>query len=138
MIASAWDSTGAASLRGASVLLFSLFSVVLSGCGEQRARPVNVELAKATLVDVLNHWKAGGTIDELRTSTPEIVVQELQWTNGRTLQDFSLVGDGRAEDANWFCEVELTLSSGASDPVKKKVTYVVGTDPVLTVFHAIL
>ena len=111
----------------------------LTGCGEQRAAPVNVELARSTLTHVLEHWKAGGTPDELRKQKPEIVVQEAIWTNGKKLIDFTLVDNGREEDANWYCEVELTLvAEDESEPQKKKVTYIVGTDPVLTVFHAIL
>jgi hypothetical protein len=119
--------------------LLILLSVLLVGCGEQRAGAVDVALAKSTLVDVMDHWKNGGTIDELRKRQPEIVVQEALWSDGRTLLDYALIGEGRPEDANWFCEVELTLSpQEGQKPQKKTLTYVVGTDPVLTVFRAIL
>jgi len=98
-----------------------------------------VELARSTLLEVLEHWKKGGTIDELRQRTPEIVVQEALWSGGRELQHFALVDDGRALDANWFCEVELTLSpENGEEPTKKTLTYAIGTDPVLTVFRAML
>lgn len=121
-------------MMGGVVLGFAL-----SGCGPVRAKPVNVEVARQTLVHVLEHWQNGGTIDELRQGRPEIVAQEPLWAKGKQLVDFTLVGGGRAEDANWFCEVELSLTTGDSDKaVKKKVTYVVGTNLVLTVFHAIL
>jgi len=125
--------------KAAAVLWCSVASIFVSGCGEQRAAAVDVELARSTLTEVLEHWKKGGTIEELRKRSPEIVAQEALWSNGRILQDFAAVDDGRAEDANWFCEVELTLApEDGGEPEKKKVTYVVGTDPVLTVFHAIL
>jgi len=111
----------------------------MSGCGEQRAAPVNVELARSTLLEVLEHWKKGGTIDELRQRSPEIVVQESLWSGGRKLQDFELVDDGRAQDANWFCDVELTLApENGEEPTQKTFTYAIGTDPVLTVFRAML
>ena len=123
----------------ANVMILAITFLSTTGCGEQRAAPVNVELARSTLTDVLEHWKTGGTIDELRSRSPEIIVQEAIWTNGRTLEDFILIDNGREEDANWYCEVELTLApKDGNEPTKKKVTYVVGTDPVLTVFHAIL
>ncbi len=112
---------------------------VLSGCGPVRARPVKVEVARQTLIKVLEHWQNGGTIEQLRTERPEIVAQEPLWSTDKKLVEYTLLDEGRAEDANWFCEVELSLSIDGSDKlVKKKVTYVVGTDPVLTVFHAIL
>lgn len=118
------------------VLLIGLASI---GCDQRRLRPVNVEIARSTLSTVLDHWKDGGTIDELRQNKPEIVAQEALWSNGNELISYEILEDGRAEDANWYCEAELTLRMKDSDTqVKKKVTYVVGTHPVLTVFHAIL
>ena len=113
--------------------------LTLSGCGGPRNQPVKVDLAKATLNQVLEHWKSGGNMDDLQKRSPQIVVQEAQWSNGAKLQEFQLIGDGRAEDASWFCEVQLTLTpAGGGEPTKKSVTYVVGTAPVLTVFRAIL
>ncbi|OYW22124.1 MAG: hypothetical protein B7Z55_05010 [Planctomycetales bacterium 12-60-4] len=114
-------------------------ALICIGCGPTRAKPVDVELARSTLTKVLEHWKQGGSIDDLRQGRPEIVVQEALWTKDKPLVDYSLVDQGREEDANWYCEVELTFA-GANDgkPSKKNVTYVVGTDPVLTVFHAML
>jgi hypothetical protein len=120
--------------------LILIFTMMICGCsGEPRAAAVDVAVARVTLEQVMEHWKSGGKIDELRDREPEVVVQESLWSEGRKLMEYSLVGEGRPEDANWFCEVELTLeSNGGNEPVKKKITYVVGTDPVLTVFRAIL
>ena len=114
--------------------------LVLCGCGDgPRARPVKVDLAKATLVQVLDHWKSGGNIEELGKQKPAIVVQESLWANGSKLQEYRIIGSERAEDANLWSEVELTLvPANGGEPTKKTITYVIGTDPVLTVFHAIL
>ena len=121
------------------MLVCAVLWLMLSGCGGPRNRPVKVDLAKATLNQVLEHWKSGGNMDDLRKRSPEIVVQEAQWSNGSKLQEFQLIGDGRAEDASWFCEVQLTLTpADGGEPTQKTVTYVVGTAPVLTVFRAIL
>ena len=125
--------------RREAIWLCTALWFIVSGCGPVRAKPVDVDLARETLTDVLEHWKQGGTIEELRQGKPEIVAQEPLWADGNELLDFTLLDEGRAEDANWYCEVELTLQSADNEkPEKKKVTYVVGTDPVLTVFHAIL
>ncbi len=109
------------------------------GLRSARAKPADVDLARETLTKVLEHWKQGGTIEDLREAKPEIVVQERLWAEGNKLLDFTLAEEGRKEDANWYCEVELTLEPPDGGKLaNKKVTYVVGTDPVLTVFHAIL
>lgn len=126
-------------LSGWTVMACVVVASMLSGCGPVRAKPVNVETARFTLIKVLEHWKSGGAIDQLRKERPEIVAQEQLWSTGKKLVAFTLVGEGRAEDANWFCEVELSLTAEGSDKIMKKtVTYVVGTNPVLTVFHAVL
>lgn len=123
--------------RMSFVLLFGIVAAI--GCGEQRAAPVDPVLAKKSLVDTMEHWKSGGAIEELRKRQPEIVAQEMWWSQGRKLIGFQLVGEGRVEDANWFCDVELEVSDGhGKEPVKKTFTYVIGTDPVITVFRAIL
>lgn len=133
LLASRWT-------HGFAALLCSVTCVLFTGCGgPQRAAPVDVELAQATLTQVLDHWKSGGAIEDFRKQTPEIIVQEALWSNGKVLQDFRLTGEPRAEDANWFCDVELIFRADNSDsPPAKTVTYAVGTDPVLTVFHSLL
>lgn len=122
---------------------FALFWIVafstLPACSEPRAAAVDPELARTTLREVLEHWKQGGTMEELQERARPVVVQEAHWSSGQVLQDFAVVDEGRIEDANLFSEVELTLvPQGGGSPIKKKVTYVIGTDPVLTVFRAIL
>lgn len=129
----------AVSLDRRAAIWTGLLGLVAAGCGPPRAQPVDVELARRTLIQVLDHWKQGGAIEDLRKLSPEVVAQEHLWQSGNKLLDYTLSPDGRAEDANWYCEVRLTLQSPDSDaPKVKQVTYVVGTDPVLTVFHAIL
>ncbi len=111
----------------------------LTGCGEPRAAAVDPVLAKTSLLDVMEHWKKGRAMEELRKQDPEIVVQEMWWSDGRKLLSYQIVGEGRVEDANWFCDVELQVSTGeGKEPITKTFTYVVGTDPVITVFRAIL
>lgn len=118
-----------------SLILLTCFC----GCGPRRAEPVDPELAEQTLLRVLDTWQGGGTIEELRSAATPVVVQEAFWTEGKTLQSYRLVGDGRVEDANLFHEVELTLAGGDGEKQERKlVTYVIGTDPVITVFRAIL
>jgi len=111
----------------------------LLGCGgPARAKPVQVNLARDTLVQVLDHWKSGGSIEELRKRNPEIVAQEFFWTKGMKLQEYRILGDGRPENANLICDVELNLvPADGGEPTQKTVEYMVGTDPVLTVFRVV-
>lgn len=114
-----------------------LLLVCICGCGPRRANPVDRELADRTLVRALDAWKGGGTIAELKSADDPIIVQEAFWTSSKTLESYQLVGDGWIEDANLYREVELTIA-GDQNQKTIQVTYVIGTDPVLTVFRAIL
>ncbi len=123
-------------LQHCSGVLLLIFCV---GCSPRRASDVQPNLARSTLIEVLDTWKQGGTIADLRQRTPEIVVQDASWSSGHQLQSYELLENGRAEDANLFCEVQLSLVEADGAPVKQKtVTYMIGTEPVLTVFRAIL
>ncbi len=134
-----WNSCHVPYWRSTGALFCLVLGLTLCGCDGPRNKPVKVDVAKATLNQVLEHWKSGGSMDDLRKRSPEIVVQEALWTNGSKLQEFQVISEGRPEDANWYCEVQLTLiPAEGGEPINKKVTYVVGTAPVLTVFRAIL
>lgn len=128
------------SVRRFQTLCWSgVLSCLLFGCGGPvRAKPVQVDVAHKTLVDVLDHWKGGGSIEDLRKRRPEIVAQEFFWTKGMKLQEYRILDDGRSENANLRCEVELTLiPEDGGAPTKKTVNYLIGTHPVLTVFREV-
>lgn len=109
--------------------------ILFMGCaGGYRNAPVEPDLARSTLNTALSAWKSGSTVDSLRAQSPEIVVQDTDWSKGAKLVDFEVLGAGEPVDANLVAKVELSLESGGK-PVSKTVTYVVGTSPVLTVFR---
>jgi hypothetical protein len=112
--------------------------VQLAGCGvgQEIADPVDPELAQRTLRDVLDAWAAGTRPEELRQKTPEVVVQDFDWSAGSRLVSFEVKAPGSPQDANLFCDVKLVLEDASRRKVERLVTYCVGTDPVLTVFRA--
>ncbi len=114
--------------------------LAISGCKSgPLVEPVDSTVARNTLKEVLETWERGGSIAELKSGDQRIVVQDIDWSRGMKLKGFKLLDEGREEDANLFCEVELMLEpASGGEPVKKTVIYVIGTDPVLTVFRAIL
>jgi hypothetical protein len=120
-------------------LLPALALLVLAGCapGPKTAAPVEPEKARAALKTTLDAWKAGRPIDALRQDAPPIVAQDFDWMAGAELAEYKVLGDGDPEDANLRVKVHLTLrpAQGAATATKT-VTYVVGTDPRLTVFRA--
>lgn len=105
------------------------------GCGPHRNAPVNVQEAQQTLKATLEKWKQGSQPADLQAASPQIVVQDMDWSAGAKLLDFELLGAGEPVDANLIAQVKLKLLSPEGKAAEKTVTYVVGTSPVLTVFR---
>ena len=93
--------------------------------------------ARQALRTTLESWKKGEPIESLKDQTPTIVAQDLDWESGSTLVGFNVLDDGKDESISLRIPVELTLQNKAGKEVKKKVKYMVGTSPVITVFREI-
>jgi hypothetical protein len=61
----------------------------------------------------------------------------MDWETGYRLVDYEVIGDGKKEDANLRCPVQLSLRDPKGRPVNKRMTYIVGTSPAITVFRDI-
>ncbi len=122
-----------------SWLLLGLTGVLLLGCNDYSPDEHRVEpgSAKKILEEVLTSWKSGGSIEDWPTHQPSVIVQDMDWKNGALLQDFEIIGDGEAVDANLHCQVKLKLQLPNKSKSEKTVTYLVGTSPVVTVFRAL-
>lgn len=120
-------------------LLLMAVCVPNSGCsGSGNADSVRPDLAKDTLVSVLNSWKEGKPIESLQKASPAIVVQDVDWTAGAKLSGYELLSSGEAIGANLSIEVKLDLVDAEGKTETKQVWYLAGTDPVLTVFRDLL
>lgn len=110
--------------------------LVVGGCGGQKvAAPVDPQQARATLEAVLTDWQAGGNPDAWQQKSPKVIVQDLEWSAGAKLVSYQIQGAGESLDANLYCQVQIVTSHGGQTSAPRVVTYVVGTDPVLTVFR---
>lgn len=108
------------------------------GCAKPPpAAPVEPDKARAALRTTLDAWKAGRPIDSLGQESPPIVAQDYDWMGGAKLTEYKVLDDGTAEDANLRVRVQLVVQSAQGRTQTKTVTYIVGTDPKVTVFRAL-
>lgn len=118
--------------------------VLLAACGcggrdySPEAHRVDPALARETLESVLKSWQQGETPESWQERDPDVVVQDMDWARGKQLQEFEVLGDGEAIDANLHCEVRLTIADPESGTVEQTVTYLVTTSPKLTVFRKVM
>jgi hypothetical protein len=122
-----------------------LATLLISGCSSSSsAHAVNGPQARDALKIALDEWKKGESSKSLASAATPMVVQDFEWDSGAKLIDYEIIDDGKAEDANLRIQVKLTTSGGAGQgkaqgkTAEKKVWYLVGTSPKLTVFRDML
>ncbi|REJ88899.1 MAG: hypothetical protein DWQ34_21015 [Planctomycetota bacterium] len=114
-----------------------LLGPLISGCSDGMGpHPVDAVQARSTLEAVLQSWQDGATPESWKEKSPSVVVQDMDWRLGKKLTSFEILEPTQAVDANLHCRVKLTLEDPESGAVERTVKYVVGTDPVLTVFRS--
>lgn len=126
------------STRTAIVYVGGILLTLSMGCSPDhpRAAPVEPEKARAALRTTLDAWKAGQSPDSLAQATPPIIAQDIDWLSGYRLTAYTVLGEGTPMDANLHIQAQLTLRFPQGGVTTKTVTYVVGTDPKVTVFRA--
>jgi hypothetical protein len=123
------------------VLRLVLVGIVASGCvlgcSGNSVQNVDPAGAKQALRTTLEAWKKGSPIESLKGQSPSIVAQDMDWEAGASLIKFDVFDEGIEGVASLRIPVELTIQDKAGKEVKKKVKYMVGTSPMITVFREI-
>ena len=117
--------------RSTFILSLVLTTLCFIGCGRKGDVKDYVppdEAARQALATALDGWKAGKAPDQLGASNPAVIAQDKQWSEGKKLTAYEIVGPAASDDQNRRFTVKLTLP-GAAAP--QETTYVVfGKDPI--------
>lgn len=112
-----------------------LLLVALCGCDQKRVdHPLDSTLARSSVEKALQAWVDGKSPKDLQ---PGIIVGDPAWNEGRKLASFEVIAKEEASDgSNLYISVNRKFSEGeeSSDAADAKVTYIVGTSPVVTIF----
>lgn len=113
-------------------LLFGLIFCGINGCsGGARPHPLNPELARNSLQSAMQAWVDGKTPKDLQ---PKIIMGDTGWEQGRKLVSFEILRDEETTDgSNLYIRVNRTFEKDGAN-AESKVTYIVGTSPVITIF----
>jgi len=96
--------------------------------------PIDPQEARTLMTLVLKSWKEGKPPDFLRMRQPEIVVQDFDWSTGRRLVSYEVVGRERIVHSQLEVQAELVLEH-AGTRTNVAARYLIGNDPVITVFR---
>jgi hypothetical protein len=113
-----------------SLFLLALTTTFTIGCAKKGSVSDYVppqEAARTALSTALDAWKAGKAPDQVGATKPAINAQDVQWSGGKKLTAYEIVGPATGDDQNQRFTVKLTLDGGAP----QETTYVVvGKDPI--------
>jgi hypothetical protein len=107
-----------------------LHSVGCSGGGV----PTTEEAARGALTAALDAWKAGRKVEDMRQQTPEVVVGDADWKMGQRLVGYQ-IGTGKFDGKSLRVPVTLTIAQPPRGNRQVVVNYIVGTQPVVTLFR---
>lgn len=109
----------------------------LSGCGPSPGSPykLNRELALDSLKLFMETWRDQGSLAALKDRQPSIVGKDADWNKGAKLLAFTISPDGRDDGTNLYVDVQLDLQTSSGEKRQKTIRYVVGTEPVVSIFR---
>ncbi len=117
----------------AGVLATAPLLLLISGCQTSAVNVSDADKAYQLLNEVLDHWKAGRSVDDVRTSTPPIYVSDDMWQSSFELKEFTIVGPGEKYGTNVRLRAKLRCVGEKGKSVDTEVRYLVTTTPALTV-----
>lgn len=103
---------------------------LLSGCGsEAKSYPLDKELARTSVKTAMQAWVDGKQPSDLK---PDIIVGDAAWEQGKKLVSFEILPEEFSDGSNLHVTVSRKFDGGAKS--ESRVTYIVGTSPVITIF----
>lgn len=109
----------------------ALIAGLLIGCdSETQSYPLDKELARASVKRAMQAWVDGKQPKDLK---PDVIVGDSGWEAGKKLLSFEILPEEFTDGSNLHITVIRKFDGGGKSG-ESKVTYIVGTSPVVTIF----
>lgn len=108
----------------------------LSGCGTGSVPPAtDAAKGRETLTTVLETWKRGGTIDELKKASPAIQVRDPDWSAGAKLTSYEIAPEDARAGVDLLLTVKLVLVQPNGQTREKQVGFIVAVGSTTAVLR---
>ncbi len=115
------------------VLCFAAALIFSFGCSPSTAPMSDATIARELLQSMLEQWKAGEGMSELKKRDPPVYMAEDLWKNNSKLEDYAIEGESEVLGSNIRFQVKLKCNNRTGKVVEKSVRYLVTTKPALTI-----
>lgn len=105
------------------------------GCSQPQVPISDMAQAREVAEQVLEAWKSGSAMDDMKTLSPPIIVSEDLWRKKVKLNAYSFIGEGSMLGPNVRFEIQLKYKDESGRDVEKVFPYLVTTTPVITFFR---
>lgn len=114
--------------------LAMLVAVPLSSGCQRTSRDLSLDpdQARTACATFLDAWKEGKQPGDLR---PDITGADFEWASGHKLVSYEVLPDEFNDGTNLHINVRLTLEGADGKQSSSNALYIVGTEPVVTVFR---
>jgi hypothetical protein len=115
--------------------MVALFTLLLTG-GCRRATlapPPDGQQARDVLTQALDAWKRGDKAADLQARAPTIHVADMDWRAGWKLDSYKVLTGEAEHGSSLRVNASLSLLDPKGRAAEKKVAYLIGTSPVITV-----
>jgi hypothetical protein len=109
---------------GAAVVLL----ILGSSCGGPSMNP-SADRARTALEASLNAWREGEKPGNIEGTNPPVQAVDNEWTNGRKLESFEILGEQPSESDKRFT-VKLTYTAATKVKPEEVLYIVVGVSPI--------
>lgn len=117
------------------VWVVSICLPCLIGCGQPSVPVSDLVQAKQVATQVLDAWKSGSTIDELKKKSPAIIVSDDLWRRKVILNSYRFLDEGAMLGPNARFVIQLNYSDPEGKKAEKSFAYLVTTTPAITFFR---
>lgn len=108
-----------------------LLLLVVCGCSHRSTDyPLNPEIARESVRKAMQAWADGKAPPDLK---PEIIIGDTAWDQGTKLASFEILSKEETTDGSNL-HISVLRKFGKTGAKEAKVTYIVGTSPVITIF----
>ncbi len=123
-------------IRSIALIVLTILTA-MSGCGPKSGSPYKLDRTVAfdSMKLFLETWRDNGSLAVLKDRTPSIVGKDADWSKGVKLLSFTIPSDGEDDGTNLLLDVQLNLETSTGEKRQKTIRYIIGTEPVVSIFR---